>query len=145
MPCGSDITKLNALRVLKELRKSTAGFGRPDGECDAHERQHQANRHHELHNKRSVAKTAHDHLVEQETNGWCNHQQGDDDRHQCGQPLFDCELPIAKGKKTTNCCMREIEDASRGIGDNKAAGGDGVNATKSNTNDKERRNRLCVD
>ena len=34
--------------------------------------------------------------------------------------------------------MREIKNASGGIGDNKATGGDGIDATKSNTNDKER-------
>ena len=73
MPGGGDIAELNALGVLEELRKSTTGFGRPNRKCDAHEGEHEAHRHHELHDQRSVAKTAHDDLVEQEANGWRNH------------------------------------------------------------------------
>ncbi len=55
-----------------------------------------------------------------------------------GQPQFDRALPVGEGEEAADGGVGEVEDAGGGVGDDQAAGEDGVDAAEGDADDEER-------
>ena len=89
----------------------------PDHVRETDEREHQPDRHHELHDELLALQVAHDRAVEPDAEQRRDHEHDERHRDQLGHAVVDRQLPVDVREEHADRALREVEDAGGRVHD----------------------------